>query len=228
MAIITISPNSDLKVEVVAKETVQRDEEWREITTGTGTFAVSRDVLSKSSPVLRSMLRPDSLYSENKKSLIEMEADSIVSMEVWFQILHSETPNYNLDLKAVWQLIAICDRYDLVIDHLFKWFEHWYESQPTRQWLVQSKFTGETENANEDPLCLLFLAWRLDQPKSFLQLSRHAVYSARYHCSERNPTERRDLHLPNRIIRKLQTFLQGLVRDIYTSCIVLPPISRLI
>ena len=29
-----------------------------------------------------------------------MEAESIVSMQVWFQILHSETPIYDLDLKA--------------------------------------------------------------------------------------------------------------------------------
>lgn len=209
MAITTISPNSDLKVEVVATETVARDGKWQEITTGTGTFAVSRDVLSNSSPVLRSMLRPDSLYSENKASLIRMEADSILSMEVWFQILHSETPNYDLDLKAVWQLIAICDRYDLVIDHLFKWFQHWYEAQPVGLWLDRSKFSGETPDANEDPLCLLFLAWRLDQPRMFLELSRHTIYSARVHCMERNPSVRLDLHLPSRIIRKSQTSFQA-------------------
>ena len=205
MAITIISPSSDLKVEVVATETVQRDGEWREINTGTETFAVSRDVLSKSSPVLRSMLHPDSLYSESKKSLIRMEADSIVSMQVWFQILHSETPTYDLDVKAIWQLIAICDRYHFVIDHLFQWFQHWYEAQPIDQWMAQSHFTGETQNANEDPLSLLFLAWRLDQPELFLKLSRHAIYSARVHCMERNPSVRLDLHLPSRIIRKLQT-----------------------
>ena len=205
MAITTISPDSDLKVEVVATETVQRGAEWREITTGTGTFAVSRDVLSKSSPVLRSMLRPDSLYSENKKSLIQMEAYSIVSMEVWFQILHSETPNYDLDLTAVWHLIAICDKYKFVINLLFEWFRQWYKGQPISIWLDRSKFSGETQNANEDPLCLLFLAWRLDQPRAFLELSRHAIYSAKIHCMERNPTERAPFHLPSRVIRKSQT-----------------------
>lgn len=203
MASNLISHKSDLTLDVFFTETVNQGTHLKDIVRGSETFAVSRDVLVKSSPVFSSMLRPDGFYAENKMRTVRMEAESTISMKIWLQILHCQTPDYDVNLTEVWNLIAICDQYNLVIDLLYKWFEIWFAKQPIKEWLSRRAFPEETDSFDEDPRCLLYPTWRLDHPKGFLEISRHVVYNACFHVKERSPLSRRaDLHLPPRIIRK--------------------------
>lgn len=214
MASNLISHNSDLTLDVYFTETVHQGSELKEIFRGSETFAVSRDVLVKSSPVFSTMLHSDGFFAEKKMRQVRVEAESITSMKIWLQILHCQTPDYDVNLTEVWNLIAVCDKFNLVIDLLYKWFEIWYSKQPIEQWLIGTRYTGETHHFNEDARCLLYPTWRLDHPKGFLRVSRHVVYNSCYYVKEMSPVRRRaDLHLPSRIIRKCSRIPQATIGE---------------
>ena len=50
---------------------------------------------------------------------------------------------------------------------------------------------------------LAFPSWYFDEPTAFMKVTRYLVYNMSGHVTERNPTDLRQWHLPQRLIREL-------------------------
>lgn len=91
-------------------------------------------------------------------------------------------------LKVAWPLVRIFDKYNVSMKPLAeKWFAQWYEAQ------------GDKISAFS-PRELLYPCYKFNHAPGFYKASRDSVYNVAGHITEHNPTNLRDLHLPQRII----------------------------
>lgn len=178
MDIIDIANKGDLVVEVTQKS--EHDAPM------TARFRVSKEVLTKVSTVLLSML-VGARWKESSQSLISLGNEHIAVTEVWLRVMHETLLVYNLLFPDLWHLVGAIDYYDLEITAFNDWFATWYEKAN----LITLK-----------PAQLLFPTWRFDHAKGFARWTKYMAYNNTRHIMEENPTGLIHYHLPSRLIRK--------------------------
>ena len=196
-----VDPLGDVTIKVTEyDDDVTRVEGQPPIIHLTAEFQVRKEILIKNSSFFKVLLT-SSKYAEAAGATISLEGDHVMSMEIWFRVLHDTiTDNtYAVPLDEMWHLAAACDKYDLDIKCLKEWFARWLEQQDMKKL---------------KPRELLYPCWLFDHAKGFATATQHLAYSSTGHITEINPTKHFELHLPPRIIRKLRFPL------CYSSCLI--------
>ncbi|KAL8644942.1 MAG: hypothetical protein Q9226_007517 [Calogaya cf. arnoldii] len=197
MSTIVIAKDGDLLVEVIewdyetkwpTKEPVIRD---------TQNFWVSRKVLKDNSRVFTDILDKK---ANQHQTAIKIVDNTIPAMEIWFQILHNVEANCSVPIHAMWHIAKAGERYEFDPKKITDWFAEWYERQPLDRW-YEDAFCKEPKES-PDPRCLLYPCWLFDHYEGFRRITEFVAYKYTRHIMEINPTRHRDIHLPQRIIRK--------------------------
>ena len=203
MSTVVIDQAGDQIVKVSVFETIKNEND-----TGTikrlkedVTFQLSRGILTMSSSYFRKALQPYA-FKEGFESQLNIEEDSTEAFEIWFRVIHEQPGSTNVDLKVVWMVILIADKYDFAIDLMNPWFAQWYERQPIDRWLREWSPGAAYQDLTKDPRCLLLPSWRFDNAEAFLKITRYLVYNCSFHVTEANPIGAWQLHMPSRIIRE--------------------------
>ncbi|KAL8819257.1 MAG: hypothetical protein Q9223_002265 [Gallowayella weberi] len=174
MAAIVIAESGDLTIEVVEFDHNIRGANKESIILKTGTFQVSRTILAESSEYFTRLLRNKN-FKEANEDIVELQDDSVTSMQIWFQILHRAKVTYDVGLFELWNLAAAGKKYCMDMTELSPWFATCYERQDIDRWyhdylqeelrsfLRITKFcayqdVGHIEKVNYDMLVLRGLA----------------------------------------------------------------------
>ena len=120
---ITIVQSGDLTLTVVENDVTTMTaakEKSPPVVRKTAVFNVSRETLSKSSPVFDRMLNSPN-FKGASSSTVQLEGDRVKSMEVWFRATHGSTDmDYTVPLEEMWYIVAAGDKYDFDIKELGK------------------------------------------------------------------------------------------------------------
>jgi hypothetical protein len=176
-------------IKVVERETIYSDSSQSSVLKVLGYLKVSRQVLIKSSDRFRSMLA--GCFKEAGQDIVAVENESFTSLEVWFRLFHGSMNDdmYGIEVEEVWNVIALGHKRFLHNDRLNKWFiEFW----------TRRKVTFENDELRE----LMYPAHEFDYPQAFAYVTKKLAYESTGHIAEHNPSNHRNLGLPQRIIGK--------------------------
>lgn len=193
MAISVIDKDGDLTVTVIEYDEQARDSNGKRPIAQTMQFLVRREVLIKNSSYFKKMFLP-SHWREAKSELIELEEDSVASMDIWFRAIHDINMVYDVPLEEMWRLVTACDKYHFDLSMLKPWFATWYQRHDIDQ------YYNRRRARLLDPRSLLYPCWILDHAKGFMRASRFLCYNSIGHISEVNPTIYYNLRLENVLI----------------------------
>lgn len=126
MAFTVIAEFGNLTIEVVGFDSKIVNQNREPVIRKTQEFLVSRETLIQISPYFKVLLRTDR-FKEAHKDMIELQDDSVKSMEIWFRTLHGVKAIYEADLEEMWHLVAAGNKYPFDITKLRAWFATWYQ-----------------------------------------------------------------------------------------------------
>ncbi|KAL8786099.1 MAG: hypothetical protein Q9213_002962 [Squamulea squamosa] len=169
MSTIVIAEDGDLMVEVIEFNYETRDANNKPVIGKKQNFRVSRDVMAESSDVWKVLFHSQD-WKEAGQDVIKLQDDSVVSMEVWFQLLHGTTTRYDISLYELWHLAAAGKKYRLNITDLKPWFEVWYKRQQIDSW-YQLSLRKELRSTVPNPRALLYPCWIFDHIKGFMRIT---------------------------------------------------------
>jgi hypothetical protein len=163
------------------------------------TFLVDRSTLTKCAAasaahhknVFTAML--NSGFKEATQTKISINDDNTSAMTVFLRVIHHAGIDGTLAVghEVTWLLAKICDKYNVSIALFEKWFVKWY--------------LGKGASISEIPANeLLFPCWKFNYAKGFMNATGKCVYTMKGHIMEENPTQHRELHMPQRVTRKLK------------------------
>ena len=217
MAISIIDKDGDLTVNVTEYDDQVRGSNGERPIAQTMQFVVCREVLIKNSSVFKKMFLPPH-WREAKSDSIELEEDSVASMDIWFRLMHNTSVVYDVPLEEMWRLVTACDKYQFELSMLKPWFATWYQNHNIDEYYENWAITSRDKRSPLlDPRCLLYPCWIFDHAKGFMRATHFLSYNDVGHITERNPTIHRDLHLKSRVIRKSSSDL-SLVPSTNAAC----------
>lgn len=186
---VVIVESGDLIITVIEyDDTVKIVDGQEPVIRQTVDFQVRRSVLATKSSVFRKLLGSPN-FKEAAQETVLLKEDRVASMNIWFRILHAVDVDTTgtTALEEMWHLAATCDKYDLSIRDLKRWFAKWY---------------GMQKVDTLDPCELLYPCWVFDHAEGFGAASKSLAYDRTGHLTEHNPTKHLELHLPSRVIRE--------------------------
>ncbi|KAI4239994.1 MAG: hypothetical protein L6R40_005426 [Gallowayella cf. fulva] len=198
-----------LVVEVVEYDYTKENARLRRIVRQTQTFKVSRDTLAASSNDFKQKIYGGS--REGPPAHNFLDDDTIPAVQIWFQVLHSVEPTYDVPVEVMWHLAALGGKYGLDMRKLRVWFAAWYRKQLILRWY--DTFLDSKSRAFPDPRCLLYPCWIFDHYQGFMKITHFCVYRYGGYLMDINPTRHRKLHLPPRDIQQLNA-AKGRLRTI--------------
>ncbi|RFU31643.1 hypothetical protein B7463_g4689, partial [Scytalidium lignicola] len=170
---IIIDPEGDLNVQLI-KRFGSGDTQRTEILV---TMKVTRNVLETNSTFFKTMLAGP--FKEASQNEIQGKmADSMYSKD-------------KVDIKQIWIAIQTGRRYLFAIEKLEPWFDKWLKKNGGPQ---LSMFRLYELRSLRYPCHEFDCAW------GFAAVTKRLAYHFNGHITEFNPTDFRNLHLPNRLI----------------------------
>lgn len=153
------------------------------------TMKVSRQVLIDNSRPFKVELTGER-WEESCQSVIDMQVDSVPSVEVALRVIHNAL-NADIDDMAIpdiWELIQYCDYRELDLEKFESWFA---------KLMIKKNYT---KLEHGDMVQLLFPAYKFDHAHAFAFFTQSLAYQLSEHITEVNPTSYRHLHLDGNVI----------------------------
>ncbi|KAL8810083.1 MAG: hypothetical protein Q9200_002861 [Gallowayella weberi] len=224
MAAIVIAESGDLTIEVVEFDHNIRGANKESIILKTGTFQVSRTILAESSEYFTRLLRNKN-FKEANEDIVELQDDSVTSMQIWFQVLHRAKVTYDVGLFELWNLAAAGKKYCMDMTELSPWFATCYERQDIDRW-YHDYLQEELRSTVPNPRLLLQPCYTFDHAKGFLRITKFCAYQDVGHIEKVRVTRHYDLDLPPRVIQQLNA-ARGRLRTIVSRGLYIPAKSLL-
>ena len=177
-------------------------------------FKVTKRVLTEKSKFFDGMFKSHFANFKDATNPTLMEVD-INALEIVFMVLHNSKTQDGLDkidIKGLWLMIAICDQYHINHKRMKPWFEKWYHENSEMLFSCARHLFLSEDSEDEDCVAssLLFPSYAFDHPTAFLRVTKHLVYTSKGRISEKNPTDKRHLSTPIRIVRKYMLIVRPL------------------
>ena len=169
-------------------------------------FKVKKQVLADNSTFFKAMFRPHFAKMKESTSPIVRDISSRPAIDVVLRVLHgSESEIYfTVCVERLWYIISVCDRLQIDLKYLTKWFATWYKENESDLYKCGQHLHGMDGGCRARQL--LFPCYALNHAAAFMQVTEHLVYTTPGHISEKNPTSERHLWTPVRIVRKCLKF----------------------
>lgn len=136
-------------------------------------------------------------FKEANQDVVEFEDSNATVIELWFRILHGKMTDAmysreKIGIKQIWTAIQTGRQYLLPIEYLEGWFEKWFH---------QNSGGPDLPNFdNPDLRALLYPCLEFDCANGFAGVTEKLAYNSGGHITEINPTQLKNLHVPNRLI----------------------------
>ncbi|KAI9710570.1 MAG: hypothetical protein M1820_002706 [Bogoriella megaspora] len=168
---------------------------------------VAQDNFSKP---LKRMVGEDGRYQEAKKGIVELGEDNPLALDPFLRQLHKFDDHdfTHIDLKIVWLVLHIADKYIIDLRPLKGWFRDWNDKKGTPTFGSLS-----VEDSLKNMCQILYPAYAFNCAKAFLEATEFVVYHHCYHITESTPLEELNLHLPKEVIQQLNS-AKGRVRAV--------------
>ena len=184
----TIATDHDLIVRVIEYEEVTRtqlkeDGTSREIKESVPSkvheFKVKREVVVNSSTYFSKLIHTGGPFKEGGQDRIDLHEDPPASVELWFKLLHGCDVSSMLEgtsITGVWEVLATAHKYGLdpKVTEAKAWFAKWFQAH-------DDAFDYQEYQS------LLFPCYTFDDADRFQQITKHLVYQASRHITERKP-----------------------------------------
>ena len=171
-------------------------------------FKVEKQILLEHSKFFKGLFKPHFANFKDASHPTLMDVDGDV-LELVFKVLHDPKTTEgvdNIETDGLWLMISICDQYQINHRLMKSWFVAWYKEKVTS--IDECGCHSDDSNTSCVARSLLFPCYAFDHAEAFHEVTKHLVYSSKGHVYERNPTDKRHLSTPIRIVRKYQMLSQ--------------------